>query len=728
MEKTSGDEAKGLINSFQQQEGSAGAASSSGPQSRWLNPGADRPKYDPRVGNLQNDTLMDILTGRPGGAWPTPPDKASGFAQVFKQKPCPPETKHTDRQPVCPVQLGIGADWPNQDPKPGWVVDPVEGSNWVKGIDNNAKAVVFGTNRLKCKGCDIAFAVEPICPICEVPLCFACIEEGKHDSCGGAGLDKKEPDVPWSHAEQPSFLSRPAIPTEPHLNRPEVKANPKRLHVDEFSWEMREIYNISSMNLDRLREADEKKAEQREKAEESHRGRSRYRNGEGLEFEQPTHATPESRKSAAAASSGWNVVASTHSTITIDKRDVECLYSGTDVECGLCAQKFRNGERVCRLQCRHAFHYSCIEHHKNTVCGDPDQSCCPHCHGVAKVIAVWDFIGLGPDTQEGRDGVAVPNLMHAQRSSGNHTVERDDEVISCSPTRSRSRDAVEPVFERVPGAPLKAKRFASLSPERRRRATPSEERPRSNSREASITSSQLAEQLGYDRSSYPSWGTSAEDHNNWNCSSSFRLTKDGLQDSKDNCQKKVYQSDVQLPNGRMSVMLDIGSVGNLAGSQWMIDMAKLCLRHGRKPASFKRDRPLSVSGVGTGAQCCTYNCHVPCAIPTLAGQGVGSYLKGTYKAPCVPNSTLPALMGLESLEQSRAVIDCNTGKVYFLGPGDYKLADCLPPGTKCIQCEHAPSGHLMMPIDEFGPLDVEEKRGGLEIEKEVVLPVRQKVD
>jgi len=112
----------------------------------------------------------------------------------------------------------------------------------------------------------------------------------------------------------------------------------------------------------------------------------------------------------------------------------------------------------------------------------------------------------------------------------------------------------------------------------------------------------------------------------------------------------------------------------------------------------------------------------------LAGQGVGSYLKGTYKAPCVPNSTLPALMGLESLEQSRAVIDCNTGKVYFLGPGDYKLADCLPPGTKCIQCEHAPSGHLMMPIDEFGPLDAEEKNGGLEIEKEVVLPVRQKVD
>ena len=53
--------------------------------------------------------------------------------------------------------------------------------------------------------------------------------------------------------------------------------------------------------------------------------------------------------------------------------------------------------------------------------------------------------------------------------------------------------------------------------------------------------------------------------------------------------------------------------------------------------------------------------------------------------------------------------------MYFLGPGDYKLEDCLPPGTKCVQCEHAPSGHL----------NAEEKRGGLEIEKEVALPVKE---
>ncbi len=221
---------------------------------------------------------MDILTGAPGGAWPQPPVRASGFAQAFRNKPCPPENKHTVRQPVCPVNLPA-ADWPNQDPKPGWRVDPVEGSHWVKGIDNNAKGVNFGVKRLRCKGCDKAYAAEPICPICEIPLCFACLEEGKHDVCDGAGLERKEPED--DNPPGPSYASRPAIPTEPHLNRPDVKGSTKRLLIDEVSHETNEIYNIVSMNLNRLAESDARKAEQAEKAEETARGRSRYRASEG---------------------------------------------------------------------------------------------------------------------------------------------------------------------------------------------------------------------------------------------------------------------------------------------------------------------------------------------------------------------------------------------------------------------------------------------------------------
>ena len=110
---------------------------------------------------------------------------------------------------------------------------------------------------------------------------------------------------------------------------------------------------------------------------------------------------------------------------------------------------------------------------------------------------------------------------------------------------------------------------------------------------------------------------------------------------------------------------------------------------------------------------------MPVATPTADG-----FLKGIFKTPCIPNSNLPALLGLQSLYDSRGIIDCNDGHLYFCGPGNYDLMQSLPAGTKVIQCQYAPSGHLMMPVDAYQALDREEKNGGLTIEKEIVLPTQ----
>ena len=114
------------------------------------------------------------------------------------------------------------------------------------------------------------------------------------------------------------------------------------------------------------------------------------------------------------------------------------------------------------------------------------------------------------------------------------------------------------------------------------------------------------------------------------------------------------------------------------------------------------------------------NCHMPCAIPAVDGA-----IKATYKAPTVPNSDLPALLGLQSIKNSRGIIDTNENKLYLVGPGAYNLIEHLPPGTKVVQCEQAPSGHLMMPVDGFEDLDKSESQGGLETEA-VALPVSAK--
>ena len=156
------------------------------------------------------------------------------------------------------------------------------------------------------------------------------------------------------------------------------------------------------------------------------------------------------------------------------------------------------------------------------------------------------------------------------------------------------------------------------------------------------------------------------------------------------------------------LLLDIGSVGNLCGDQWAKTMAKKALDTGRRPQSIRRDKPLAVSGVGHGSQKCTHNCIFPIAVKTSTG-----YLKGTFEAPTVPKSNLPALLGLDSLRRLRACIDCRTMKVFFLGPGDYDIQAHAPPGTKSIQCLTAPSGHMIVRCADFAGLEVSENNGGV---------------
>ena len=103
-----------------------------------------------------------------------------------------------------------------------------------------------------------------------------------------------------------------------------------------------------------------------------------------------------------------------------------------------------------------------------------------------------------------------------------------------------------------------------------------------------------------------------------------------------------------------------------------------------------------MSGVGNGAQKCQYNCKLPIALCHQSGTR-----SGTLKVPTVSNSELPGLLGLTALKNNRAIIDCNTNKLYFLGPGDYDLDKAMPPGTDVYQMEIAPSGHMVLPLCNY---------------------------
>ena len=73
----------------------------------------------------------------------------------------------------------------------------------------------------------------------------------------------------------------------------------------------------------------------------------------------------------------------------------------------------------------------------------------------------------------------------------------------------------------------------------------------------------------------------------------------------------------------------------------------------------------------------------------------------TFSAPCVQNSPIPGLPGLDSLETHDALIRCRTGEMWFLGPGG--IAELkTSPGTRPFQMAKSKSGHWLLPVSRFG--------------------------
>ena len=67
----------------------------------------------------------------------------------------------------------------------------------------------------------------------------------------------------------------------------------------------------------------------------------------------------------------------------------------------------------------------------------------------------------------------------------------------------------------------------------------------------------------------------------------------------------------------------------------------------------------------------------------------------------IADSDLPLLLGLNALRKNRGILDLNTLKVHFVGPGEYDLENVLPPGTDTYQGELSPSGHFVLPCCEY---------------------------
>ena len=161
----------------------------------------------------------------------------------------------------------------------------------------------------------------------------------------------------------------------------------------------------------------------------------------------------------------------------------------------------------------------------------------------------------------------------------------------------------------------------------------------------------------------------------------------------------VYHATTSLPNGRLGVIVDVGSWWNLLGHKLARQAAERAISHGFPPKQQKLEQPLQIQGVGDGTQLCEWQASITIASP----DETGAASLHTFEAPVVggTGAGLPGLLGHKTIRDKEGVLQTAPGKemLSFPGPGGYKIE--WSPGTKHFPLTVAPSGHLIIPIDEY---------------------------
>ena len=160
-------------------------------------------------------------------------------------------------------------------------------------------------------------------------------------------------------------------------------------------------------------------------------------------------------------------------------------------------------------------------------------------------------------------------------------------------------------------------------------------------------------------------------------------------------QSAFLTSTVRMPNGSLGLLVDPGSYGNLCGEGWATEASEEAKKHGYSVDVSDRETPLNVGGIGRGSQVCKKDV----VLPAVIGRSDGSYQAGTFQAPVIEGSSAPALLGLKSLKEHRALLDVSSGMLHLCAPGEIQIT--LPPGSESLPLATAPTGHLLLPFQEY---------------------------
>ena len=156
-----------------------------------------------------------------------------------------------------------------------------------------------------------------------------------------------------------------------------------------------------------------------------------------------------------------------------------------------------------------------------------------------------------------------------------------------------------------------------------------------------------------------------------------------------------------LADGRHGPIVDIGAYGSLSGDRWVQEQARRAISAGYRPTQKKLTKAMSVSGVGKGAQTVEWEVNLPIAITDHDNNTT----LHDFTTPVIPDSDVPGLLGLQSVQRLRGVIDTfsDPPRMFCCGPGGYEIK--LSPGSSTFPLFAAPSGHLILPTSEFDKIN-----------------------
>ena len=160
----------------------------------------------------------------------------------------------------------------------------------------------------------------------------------------------------------------------------------------------------------------------------------------------------------------------------------------------------------------------------------------------------------------------------------------------------------------------------------------------------------------------------------------------------------------RLAEDAEGLLVDPGAFDNLVGQLW-VDRVRAILHatHQQRRISIgKLQQTLAVEGVGNGSQIAQERVSVPGVIlsATSPDQPHGGMHEATFESPMIPESHLPALLGLRSLKGLRAILDMGNDTLWLCQPGQVVITP--PSGSVRLQLETSRSGHLILPFTAFG--------------------------